>query len=420
MIELVLSVIFSALIILHITWIFLYLRPGKKADSGQAPAISVILPAHNEERFIKETLSSVLKARYPGKREIIVVNDGSTDATEEVVIAASKEDPRVRILNTEHAGKANAINMGIEKSTAPIIIALDADSQVSGDALIELVRPFTDERVGAVSGVIRAVSTGNVLTWFQDFEYVLSSGWRYLCNKINGTYILPGFLAVRKEAMEKIGGFSPDTFSEDFEIGIRLRKAGYVLSMTNATIYTRVPNTLRGLVKQRIRWGRGTLQVMRKHRDVILNREYGAIGLYGIPTQMYWYVHGMVYVPIFIYQVISGYFQYFGGLENPFTYEVAKYFIGWFSIYGMIDYSVKTFKGAYEIDVLFALLFTMFCLYILYNLLILLKFARPSIKHVFVIFFFFPYSLFVLSLQTYPILYELVMPTRSNVWEKSV
>jgi cellulose synthase/poly-beta-1,6-N-acetylglucosamine synthase-like glycosyltransferase len=296
---------------------------------------------------------------------------------------------------------------------------LDADSVIDKKGLVEMAKQFSDGRMDAVSGIVRAEYNINPLTWFQDFEYIQSSAWRFICNKVNATYIFPGFAAFRKDAFLKAGGFSSDTYSEDFEIGLRLRKAGCKVGMSKAVMYTRVPETIRGLIKQRTRWGRGTVQVMRKHRDMILNWRYGVVGLYGIPTQIYWYIHGFVYIPILVYQVSEGYYKYFLANDVYFSIDVIKYFIGWFSVYGTIEYVYKTFQGYYEMTIVFVLLVIMFSLYLIYNLLVLYAFAHPKKRHFFVIFFFFPYSLFSLLMHITPSLTEIFKPTGSNIWEKS-
>ena len=421
MIEVILHVIFLVVGILHASWIALFFYHKRYPAEGDyvLPKLSIIIPAHNEEASIEGTVRCVLNANYPREREVIVVNDGSVDRTEDLVKKISVEDSRVRIYNTRHAGKSNAINLGVKNAGNDVIIALDADSEMKEDALIEIVKPFSNEGVGAVSGIVRAIDSRNPITWFQDFEYILSSGWRFLCNKIKGTHIFPGFVAIKKDALLKIGGFSRDTFSEDFDIAIRLKKAGYDLAMSNATIYTRVPETLRGLIRQRLRWGRGTIQVLKKHQDIILNKRYGTVGLYVIPTQIYWYIHGFVYVPIVMYQVFGGYLQHFATYKNFFSFEVMKYFFSWFSVYGMVEYTYKTFMGVYDANLLFFLLLMMFILYILYDVLILLKFAEPRLRYLLVIFFFFPYSLFTLSLNVSSCLHEIYRPEKSNVWEKS-
>jgi len=301
----------------------------------------------------------------------------------------SKKDERVKLYNTEkHSGKANAINFGLKKAKYDIIVTLDADSELKEDALLQIVKPFSDENIVAVSGIVRAKDSKNPLVWFQDFEYILSSGWRFICNKIDGTYIFPGFAAFRKDALEKIGGFSQDTFSEDFDIGLRLKKEGYKLAMSKAVIYTRVPETFKGFVRQRVRWGRGTIQVMKKHYGIILNKKYGSVGLYGIPTQLYWYLHGFIYIPILFYQVFSGYFKSFLAYGDYLSFGVVKYFFGWFSAYGMIEYTYKNFLGIYKANLFFYILLTMFTLYILYDILMLLKFSKLTLKSIFVIFFF--------------------------------
>jgi cellulose synthase/poly-beta-1,6-N-acetylglucosamine synthase-like glycosyltransferase len=433
MVNLILSVFFIVMIFLYSSWIALLFLPKIKkwnklgGDVGtlkKFPGISIIIPAHNEEEKIRDTIESILRANYPKKREIVVINDGSDDRTEEILKKISKSREEVRVFNTEeHLGKANAINHGIKKSKHNIIVVLDADSELDKNALIEIVKPFRDEKIGAVSGgVIRAIDSKNPLVWFQDFEYTLSSTWRYICNNVNGTYILPGFAAFRKEALEEVNGFSNDTLTEDFDIGLKLKKKGYKLEMSpRAKIYTQVPQTFQGLMKQRIRWGRGTLQVIRKHFDVLLNKKYGAIGLYGIPTQMYWFVHGFVVLPITFYQIFFGYFQYFVAYKNYLSFSVLKYFFGWISVYGMLEYSYKTFSGEYLMNLIFILVFLVFCLGLTFNILAIMKVSEFKLRHLFVIFFFFPYSILSLILFViFPFLYEIRRKRGvENRWEKS-
>jgi len=415
--------------LIYTSWIILFFIPKKREkiirklkSKNNFPRISVIIPAHNEERCIKATIESVLNAKYPSEREIIVVNDGSKDRTEKIVKEISKKNKEVRLINIEHSGKANAINHGIKKAKNEILVVLDADSRVKDDALIKIVEPFFDEKIGAVSGIIRAIEERKILVWFQDFEYILSSAWRFLCNNLDATYILPGFAAFRKEALIKVNGFSTDTFSEDFEIGLRLRKAGFKLEMTDAIIYTKVPETLKGLMKQRMRWGKGTLQVIKKHSDVPFNRKFGAVGLYGIPTQLYWYIHGIVILPITFYQILGGYYEYFAAFKNFFSFEVAKYFFGWFSAYGMLEYSYKVFIGEYKVSSLFFyLVFLVFFLNLLYNLIAILKISKPKLRYLLVIFFFFPYSVIVLIFYILPFILEIKITKKKRVvnkWEK--
>lgn len=428
-IDFILSILFIAMIFLYSSWIVLFFLPRIKrgnceegiVTSEKLPSISIIIPAHNEEEKIADTIESILKTDYPKEKEIIVIDDGSEDGTGEILKKISRTHKEVRVFHTEHLGKANAINYGIKKARQDIIVSLDADSELDQNTLVEIVKPFLrNEKIGAVSGIIGAIESRNPLVWFQDFEYILSSTWRYICNNVNGTYILPGFAAFRKEALENVGGFSDDTLTEDFDIGLKLKKAGYDLDMSSqAKIYTQVPQTFRGLVTQRIRWGRGTVQVIRKHFDVLLNKKYGVVGFYGIPTQMYWFVHGFVVLPITFYQIFSGYFQYFVAYKNYFSLSVLKYFFGWISIWGMLEYSYKTLTGEYVMNLIFILVFLVFCLGLVFNLLAIMKVSELRLRHLFVISFFFPYSILSLILFVFPLLCEIYRPGSSNVWEKS-
>ncbi len=418
-IDTVLSFVFLALIILHLSWIAILLLPNKKNPGNAQPSLSVIIPAHNEEGAIEETIKSVFSSGYLGPLEVIVVNDGSTDATEERVRALMGKTRDLRVYRTDHVGKSNAINHGAKKSRNEVIVVLDGDSDISPGSLARIAAPFSDMEVGGVSGVVRAKLNINPLTWFQDFEYLQSSAWRHICNKVGATYIFPGFAAFRKTAYMKVGGFSPDTLSEDFEIGLKLRKNGQKLEMTNATIYTMVPQTIFGYIKQRVRWGRGTIQVLRKHQDMILNRKYGWVGLYGMPTQIYWFIHCIVYIPIFVYQIVEGYLRYFLNKDVIFSYDVAKYFFGWFSAYGIIEYAYKTLSGYYEVTLVFQLLLVMFMLYIVYNMILVLKFAKPHPIYAVVLFFFFPYALFSLVIHVVPAVGEIWGRNNTNAWEKS-
>jgi cellulose synthase/poly-beta-1,6-N-acetylglucosamine synthase-like glycosyltransferase len=273
-----------------------------------------------------------------------------------------------------------------------------------------------------VSGIIRAEMNLNPLTWFQDIEYMMSSTWRAVCNKINGTYLMPGFTAFRKKTLILIGGFERDTLCEDFDIGVRIKKAGYMMTMSNATMYTHVPQNIPALVRQRLRWSRGTLQVVKKHSDVPFNLRYGAMGLYGIPTQMYWFLHGFISLPLTAYQLGFGYLTYFVQYHDYFSLNVASYFFNWFSVYGMVDYSIKSFTGVYPMTLVFIFCFASFALGTLFTFLAIFRHSTLDVRHLLAVFFFFPYSFFALTVFMTPLLYELNPLTWGkagrNIWTK--
>jgi cellulose synthase/poly-beta-1,6-N-acetylglucosamine synthase-like glycosyltransferase len=423
MINEILGLIFVISVFTFLPWNILAFLPERKFKPGFHPNISVVIPAHDEESCIESTIKSVLESEYPGELEVVVVNDGSRDRTGGIVSKMMETTPNLKLFETDHVGKAMAVNRGVSESKGEVVVLLDADSQLEPDALELLTQPFSDERIGAVSGIISVVSNKNPLVWYQDFEYALSSMWRYIFNKLNCTYILPGFAAFRTRVLSEVGGFSTDTLSEDFDIGLKIRKAGYSVVMSKAVMHTNVPQSLSGVARQRVRWGRGTIQVIRKHRDMLLNPRHGLIGLYGMPNQIYFFVQGFMIIPITIYQVFSGYLEYFVSYNNYLTLSAVKYFIAWFSMFGAVELIYNTLTGVWAMTETFPLFIVSWTLTTFYHFNAMVKMKRINLKVMFAIIFFFPYFLYTLLFFIYPFLAE-VNPLKTigghvNVWEKN-
>lgn len=419
----IIAFLFAILIPIYLAWIFslLFLKPGKYPRLTDYPSLSVIVPAHDEEEFIKETLDGVFGNEYPGELEVIVVNDGSRDSTGKILSEYSVGESRLAVLETNHLGKASAINTAAENASGEVLLALDADSVLASGALEKMVLPFQNPKVAGTSGIIRARMNSNLLTWFQDYEYLLTSAWRHVFHRLKSTYILPGFAAFRRSAFREVGGFRTDTLSEDFEIGLRLQKAGYSLEMTDALIHTNVPQTFRLLARQRIRWGRGTIQVIRKHKSMLFSSRFAAIGWLGIPTQLYWIIHGLFNLPYTFYQVFRGYELYFASKGQWLSLGAGKYFFGWISTYGFLEYSYNVFTGAWPAGENFHLHLLVFSLSTFYALLALISMSgRVSLRNLFSVFFFFPFSLFVLAMYCIPVFQELFCRESGhvNLWEK--
>jgi cellulose synthase/poly-beta-1,6-N-acetylglucosamine synthase-like glycosyltransferase len=384
------------------------------------PKLSIILPAHNEEAVIEETINSIVNANYPSERDIIIINDGSTDDTERIVRRLAKKLPQVRLFNLKHQGKANSLNFGIKHTKFDTLVFLDADSLIGKNSLKELVQPLANKKVTAVSGLIRAKSTKNPITWFQDFEYSMTSGWRYVCNKINSVSVIPGVMAIKKHALETIGGFSADTLTEDFDVALKLKKAGYNITMSpKSIIYTNVPTSFKGLFSQRFRWGRGTFQVVKKHSDMLFSKKFGLLGSYAIPTHIYWYIFSIAYIPSVIYWMFRDYYRYFFSQSNIFSWSVLEYFFKWFTSYGMFDLIYKTLTGIYQFNLVLLFTITSFILTNIFTLLVFFKLSKPSWKHAVVYFFLFPYNVLVIFIQSISWLYELRNKNKTyNRWEK--
>jgi len=418
MMDIILMTVFVSLSLINLSWLYLYFKPDRRYRTKSLPNVSIIIPAHNEERFIGETIHSLLNSKYPEKSEIIVVNDGSTDRTGEIVKKITKTNPKVRLLDTGHQGKANAINIGVKHAKYDTIITLDADSTLTDGSLEELVKPLSEKNIAATSGIIRGKVSKNPLSWFQDLDYIVSSGWRYVSNKINATAILPGFTAFKKKIFLAIGGFSSDTLTEDFDIALRIKKKGYDVVTTKASMITKTPSTLKQLFAQRFRWGRGTIQVAKKHSDVFFSKPFGTLGYYSMPIQIYWYLLPIFYLPSIIYWMFSEYNKYYSSY-SIFSSEAITYFFKWFTSYGPFDLIYNVLIGAYQYNFIFILTITSFVLSFSYLMLLMFKFSNLSWKHVLAYFFLFPYNLIIFFIQSLALLYELVNTSKVyNRWHK--
>lgn len=267
-----------------------YLRSRRRElrhfGEGFEPLVSIVVPAFNEEKVICRTIESLLTSDYP-KLEIIVVDDGSLDATYRVAMARFSALPNVSILTKPNGGKAEALNFGWRKSKGEIIIALDADTLFSKETVSALAHRFADERVGAIAGNAKVGNRVNIVTKWQALEYITSQNFdRRAFSSLNCITVVPGSVgAWRRSVLEQVGGFSSDTLAEDQDMTIEVRKLHYRIGYEeNAIGYTEAPDSLRNLAKQRFRWSFGTLQCMWKHKTALLNPKYGTLGFISMPN----------------------------------------------------------------------------------------------------------------------------------------
>jgi cellulose synthase/poly-beta-1,6-N-acetylglucosamine synthase-like glycosyltransferase/peptidoglycan/xylan/chitin deacetylase (PgdA/CDA1 family) len=253
-------------------------------DPAYRPSVSVLIAAFNERPVIARTVHSVLANDYPGL-EVIVVDDGSTDGTGAAVEAEFGSDPRVRLISQPNAGKAAALNRGIQDARGEIMVCFDADTQIAPLGIALIVRHFQDARVGAVAGNVKVGNRINVLTRWQSIEYISSQNLdRRAYAYLNAITVVPGAVgAWRRTALVAVGGYLNDTMAEDMELTYRLRRAGWRITADVETLgYTEAPATFRAFFRQRFRWAYGTLQCLWKHRGALFR--YGWFGGLAIPA----------------------------------------------------------------------------------------------------------------------------------------
>ncbi|MFK0237400.1 bifunctional polysaccharide deacetylase/glycosyltransferase family 2 protein [Streptomyces vinaceus] len=245
--------------------------------------VSAVVPAHNEEASIAACVRALLDGGCP---DIVVVDDGSTDSTADVVRALN--DPRVRVVTQPNRGKPAALNNGIAHTVHQLILMVDADTLLAPGAVPALTAAFADPDVGAVAGNTKVANRTGLLALWQHLEYAMSFGLeRRLFDLAGASPTVPGAIgAFRRTALASVGGISADTLAEDTDIAMALCRRGWrVVYRSEAHAGTHVPSTIRSLWHQRHRWAYGTLQSIWKHRHAVT--ETGTAGRLGRLTLPY-------------------------------------------------------------------------------------------------------------------------------------
>ena len=267
-------------------WLRSQRRRLTHAGVDHTPFVSIIVPAYNEQLVIANTIRSLLNSNY-SQYEIIVVDDGSEDATSRVVAEQFAADQRVRLFTVSNAGKAAALNTGLRHARGEIVIALDADTLFDPQTVGALAHRFYDTKLGAIAGNAKVGNRVNLVTRWQALEYITSQNMdRRAFASLNCITVVPGAVgAWRKDVLDAVCGFPSDTLAEDQDLTLRIRRLGYTIGYEESAIaWTEAPHDLRSLAKQRFRWAYGTLQCMWKHRDALFRPRYGTLGFIAMPN----------------------------------------------------------------------------------------------------------------------------------------
>jgi cellulose synthase/poly-beta-1,6-N-acetylglucosamine synthase-like glycosyltransferase len=320
-----------------------YFALGKESDpfSGNeieallkspfVPSVSVLAPAFNEAATVRDSVRSMLRLRHP-RHEVIVINDGSADGTMRALIDEfrlyrssrvalgdiptsavrgvyeSRDPIPLLVIDKQNGGKADALNCGINYSRHDLFAAVDSDSIIERDALLQISRPFLEcpHETMAVGGMIRvandclirhgsvlAVSTpANLLARFQIVEYLRAFlAGRTALSFANTLLVISGAFGIfRRAVVVDMGGYRRDTVGEDMELVMRLHRycaerkmPCQIRFISDSVCWTEVPESPRVLRRQRIRWQRGCLECLLFHKRLIGNVRFGAVGLIGLP-----------------------------------------------------------------------------------------------------------------------------------------
>lgn len=236
------------------------------------PFFSILVPCHNEERHIGETVGQLLKLDYPCF-EVIIIDDGSTDRTAEILKGLCAAHPRVRaVYLKQNQGKAAGLSIGALASRGELLLTIDADALVDPRALKWMAWHFDRfPRVGAVTGNPRIINRTTLLGKIQTGEFSTIIGLIKRTQRILGKVLTVSgvIVAFRKQALLSAGFWDTDMVTEDIDITWKLEKRFWDIRYEPRSIcWIYVPETLKGLWRQRLRWSQGSVEVLKKNRGI--------------------------------------------------------------------------------------------------------------------------------------------------------
>lgn len=271
--------------------------------TGFWPAVTILVPAHNEGPVIGPALASALATRYP-RFEIIVIDDGSSDETARIVAAVSRADPRVRlIIHPVNRGKAAALNTGLRAARHDLIVTMDADTWLSPRTVRYLALNLLSRRISGVTANLRIGNQNRALTLWQQIEYVtaIHVERRTLSSFHCVTTLAGACSAFRRQAILSVGGFPSGTLAEDTDATLAMLRAGHRISFEpRALALTEAPTSLRDLYRQRFRWLFGNFQCVARHGLAALTSPNAALKWLGFPNLVLSGILLMLFFPFFI------------------------------------------------------------------------------------------------------------------------
>jgi biofilm PGA synthesis N-glycosyltransferase PgaC len=278
-------------------------RPDNPPQFPDLPAVTFLVPCHNEGANVDETVRSLLDQDYP-ELEVIAINDASSDDTGARLDALALREPRLRVIHfVRNQGKAMGLRMGALAARHEILVCLDGDALLDKHATRWLVRHFLEgARVGAVTGNPRVRNRTTLLGKIQVGEFSSIIGLIKRAQRIYGrVFTISGVVAAfRKSALHDVGYWNTDMVTEDIDVSWRLQLAHWDIRYEpNALCWILMPETLKGLWRQRLRWAQGGVEVFRRYARQLLrwrSRRMWVVGLELIVSTFWAYTIGGVFL----------------------------------------------------------------------------------------------------------------------------
>lgn len=304
-------------------------RPARRSPATYPP-ITVLIAAYQEEDAIEETLESLAAEDYSGPLEILILNDGSTDATAELAAAAIARltfPPlsEMRLLNFErNRGKAAVLNSGLQAASHDLIVTIDGDSRLHPDALTDIVERLLSDppNTQAVAGaVLVRNSRENLLTGAQEWDYFHGiAAVKRMQSLYQGTLVAQGAFSIyRKDALIAVGGW-PECVGEDIVLTWAMLRKGYRVGYAeDAIVWTNAPTTFGQFARQRQRWSRGLVEALSHHERLLFKPRLTMMFIW---WNLLFLPLDLVYTMVFIPGVLAAIFFQILWIAGPMTLAV--------------------------------------------------------------------------------------------------
>lgn len=360
---------------IFIAYLIMWMEGAKEEAHVDEPAhwphVTVIMPSYNARHTIFQAIESCEKMEYPGKFDILVIDDGSQDGSFEML---ERMEGITLLRNEKNRGKASALNFAMKHAKGEIVACIDSDTYPAKDCLRKAVKHFyEDPKVASVVVFVCVNNPRTLLQRIQEIEYWISFGFFFrTIASIDGLYVTPGPTALyRKDILLSLGGFDEKNLTEDMEIALRMQKLGYKIRACHETsVLTDVPGTLGKLFRQRLRWYRGGVMNILKYIDIFFNPKYGEFGLFILPTTL----GSGFFAALFMAWTLMSWSRTFFDWLSPFTYNFSA---GMSATVAGFGNGMLTFQSAWILG-LFSLSIWFFFLVKSFEI----SRTRPQAKHI--------------------------------------
>ena len=247
------------------------------------PSISIVIATYNEEKNIDKKIENILNLDYPKNKMEIIVVDSSNDKTPDKVLEWTDSFPNLTLIRElERKGLATALNLGYATAKGEIVIKSDCDITHPVNALQQIVNPFYDSSVGAVTGKQILINSPSASIRSEKGYRSLKDFICEIHSRLDSTHIFEPFSAYKKELIEPI---SVNSVADDGELALLIRKKGYkTIFQREAHFFETAPVTMIDKLRQKSRRGQGHVQLLLQNLDILFNRKYGYFGLVIFPT----------------------------------------------------------------------------------------------------------------------------------------